>query len=510
EKIIKIILFIALGIMAKYVYTFSFSVGTMSEVSINMVALPSIIASILMGPFWGALIGGATDITAHFLHPMGSFLPQITLVAIIRGFLPGFLMKHLPFKNKMVLKLFYAIGTTLVVCQVFFMSVILHQAFNNDLIDTIFFRLLIQVFEIPVFVGISYVMIKYLKIRKELREREEQFHTLVANIPDAIFRCHCDRDWSMIYMSDYIEKITGYPASDFINNKKRSFNSIIHEEDRDKVKKIVKEHISQKEPYTLDYRIINADAEIKYLYEKGQGIFSDNGELLFIDGVISDITEIIKKEEQLKKANKDLIVSQERNRIARELHDSISQNLHGINYSVHSLRQIIQQQVDSKDFINILNHLEDTVEESLQELKNMIFELKPSKLEGQGICQALVTQCEAFTERANITLTHDIDDIKKLTPEQELAVYRILQEALTNIYKHSGADQVRIFLKEIKEKVFLTITDNGKGFNSSDYKGYGLNNMKTRAFQNNGKLEIESQSNQGTVISVIFDILEKI
>src|SRR6056297_3449461 len=93
DKTIKIMLFIGLGIIAKYVYTFSFSIGEMSEISINLVALPSIIASILLGPFWGALIGGTTDVTAHFLHPMGSFLPQITLVTIIRGFLPGIIMK---------------------------------------------------------------------------------------------------------------------------------------------------------------------------------------------------------------------------------------------------------------------------------------------------------------------------------------------------------------------------------------------------------------------------------
>ena len=115
DKIIKIMLFIALGIMAKYVYTFSFSLGNMPEISINLVALPSIIASILLGPFWGAFIGGTTDITAHLLHPMGPYIPQILLVTILRGFLPGFLMRYIKFKNKYLLKLFLAIGTTLII-----------------------------------------------------------------------------------------------------------------------------------------------------------------------------------------------------------------------------------------------------------------------------------------------------------------------------------------------------------------------------------------------------------
>lgn len=508
EKILKVMLFVGLGIMAKYVYTFSFSIGEVSEIGINLVPLPSIIASILLGPYWGALIGGLTDITGHFSHPMGSFLPQITLVAFIRGFLPGFLLQHFKLKNKFLLKLFYAIGTTLIVAHVFLMSIVLYQAFNYNLVETIFIRLLTQVFAIPVYVSISYVIINYIKVREELRKREEQFHTLVSNIPDAIFRSKCDNNRTMSYISDYIQEITGYPASAFINNKNLSYNSIIHEEDRVRVKKIINEVITKKESYLLNYRIIDADDEIKYIYEKGQGVFSKKGELLYIDGVISDITEVTKKEEQLKKANKDLIVSRERNRIARELHDSISQSLHGINYSIHTLRQMILDKVDYTDFTDILNHLEETIKESLQELKNMISELKPIKLEGKGLCQALVSQCELFAERINIKLTHDIDDVKKMTPEQELAVYRILQEALTNIQKHSGADQVRIFLKEIKGKVFLTIADNGKGFNINYNQGNGLKNMRARAFQNNGKLETESLPGNGTVIRVSFNILE--
>ena len=507
DKIIKIMLFIALGIMAKYVYTFSFSLGNMPEISINLVALTSIIASILLGPLWGAFIGGTTDITAHLLHPMGPYIPQILLVTILRGFLPGFLMRYFKFKNKYLLKLFLAIGTTLIISQVFLMSLVLAQVFNMNLVETIWLRLLTQVFEIPVFVGIAYVIIKYFKVKDELVEREKQFHTMVSNIPDAIFRCQADQDWSMVYMSNYIEKITGYPASDFIDNAKLSFRSIIHEADRSKVDKIINEHIDRKESYLLNYRIINANGQTRYVFEKGQGIFSDKGQLLYIDGVISDITEVTEKEEQLKKANKDLIVSRERNRIARELHDSISQSLHGINYSVHSLRQIIKEKYESVDLINIVDHLEESVEESLQELKNMVSELKPSQLEGKGICQALVKQCETFAERVNIKMTHDIDDIKELTPEQELAVYRILQEALTNVQKHSGADQVRVFLKEIKGKVFLTIADNGKGFTNSDNRGNGLENMKTRAFQNNGTLEIESSQKKDTIIRVIFDII---
>ncbi len=507
DKGLKILLYIALGVMAKYIYTFSFSIDETIDVSINLVALPAIIASFVLGPVPGAFIGGSIDLIGHILHPMGPFMFSITIVAILRGFLPGFLMQGF-FKNEnyFLTNLIYCIGLTLFITQVILMPVILHSQIDIQFFENVSSRLLTLIFTMPIYVGISYLIIKQNKIKKELKNKEEQISSMFANVPEAIFRCRNDEQRTISYISDYIKKITGFPAADFLNNKMRSYNSIIHQDDRLKVFNIINDKLSKKEPYTLNYRIISAAGDIRYIYEKGEGIFSKKGELLYIDGSISDVTEITQKEEQLQRTKKDLIVTQERNRIARELHDSVSQSLHGINYSIQSLKQLYETGI-SADFTKVINHLEDGVEDCLKELKNMIAELKPTALEGKGLSLALVALCETFAERTNINLTHDIDKIKNMTPEQELAVYRILQEGLTNIQKHSGADQVRVFFKEIENRVFLTLADNGKGFNEIKNSGYGLDNMKNRAFQNHGKLEIESSLEKGTVIRVSFEII---
>ncbi len=139
------------------------------------------------------------------------------------------------------------------------------------------------------------------RVEEELRQSEKEFRTLVANIPGAVYRCACDSDWTMEFISEAIEEITGYPASDYIYNQTRSLASIIHPEDRERVEKIVNQALLQRQPYILEYRIIHANGSIRWVYEKGQGIFDPEGKLLWLDGAIFDITERKQAEEALKR-----------------------------------------------------------------------------------------------------------------------------------------------------------------------------------------------------------------
>ncbi|MFW6264730.1 MAG: histidine kinase [Bacillota bacterium] len=216
------------------------------------------------------------------------------------------------------------------------------------------------------------------------------------------------------------------------------------------------------------------------------------------------LEELAHKENLLEEATKNLIVTQARNRMARDLHDSISQGLHGIKYSVHSLRQRVKIDEEDAKTALVIDHLEETAEETLKELRNMIFELKPSTLEEKGLVQALKTHCELFAQRRDIVVVCEIQEIKVLSPEQELAIYRIVQEAFANIQKHSEADEVRVFLVKEEDRIILQIVDNGKGFVVDLAKGNGLNNMKTRVSQNNGRIKIDSKQGQGTSIEVEF------
>ena len=142
-----------------------------------------------------------------------------------------------------------------------------------------------------------------------LRESEERFRSLVSNMPGAVYRCINDADWTMNFMSDEIASFSGYPAADFINNSVRTYASIIHSDDRKRVDRSVQEKIKEKARYAVEYRICCADGSIKWVREQGQGIFEPTGNLLWLDGVIFDITERRQAEEELQETNRHLEIA---------------------------------------------------------------------------------------------------------------------------------------------------------------------------------------------------------
>jgi diguanylate cyclase (GGDEF)-like protein/PAS domain S-box-containing protein len=136
---------------------------------------------------------------------------------------------------------------------------------------------------------------------EDLRDSEERFRTLLSNIPGAMYRCDLDSDWDMEFISDNIEAISGFAASDFIRSRVRTFASIMHPDDRQTVEQVVREAVARGEPYILEYRIVGADGGIRWVYEKGQAVFGTDGRVLWLDGAIFDVTERKLLQEQLAK-----------------------------------------------------------------------------------------------------------------------------------------------------------------------------------------------------------------
>jgi PAS domain S-box-containing protein len=121
-------------------------------------------------------------------------------------------------------------------------------------------------------------------------ESEEKFRTLVSNVPGIVFRCELDVDWTMHFISETIEQISGYPASDFIGNKERTFTSIIHPDDVDLLARAVDEAVAADRAYTTEYRIVTQNGEIRWVLERGQAVTEPGGHRV-LDGAIFDVTE---------------------------------------------------------------------------------------------------------------------------------------------------------------------------------------------------------------------------
>ena len=138
----------------------------------------------------------------------------------------------------------------------------------------------------------QYVLLKaQLKEFKDaLKQSELQFQNLLKNIPGVVYLCYYDEHWTMHYMVKEIEKISGYPAADFINNSVRSFSSIIHPDDISMVDHAVHEGVSSNKPYEIEYRIIRKDGGIVWLFEKGQKVPGPDKNI-WLSGIVFDITK---------------------------------------------------------------------------------------------------------------------------------------------------------------------------------------------------------------------------
>jgi diguanylate cyclase (GGDEF)-like protein/PAS domain S-box-containing protein len=128
---------------------------------------------------------------------------------------------------------------------------------------------------------------------------KQRLESLVANVPGALYRCAFKSDWEMEFMSKGIEQITGYPASQFIENEARSYVSVIHPDDRAIVKEEVDACVARREPFILEYRVLTANGDVVWVHEQGRAICDADDEVLYLDGSIFDIGERKRLEAQL-------------------------------------------------------------------------------------------------------------------------------------------------------------------------------------------------------------------
>jgi len=135
-----------------------------------------------------------------------------------------------------------------------------------------------------------------------LRDSEKRYRTMIGNLPGFVYRCQNDRDWTMSFMSDGCRDITGYAPEDFLHNKKLAFNDIIRQDYRERVWLNIQNCVQQKKAFEHEYPIVVASGETDHwVWERGRGIFSDAGQLFYIEGFISDITDRKRAEEEIQR-----------------------------------------------------------------------------------------------------------------------------------------------------------------------------------------------------------------
>jgi len=198
----------------------------------------------------------------------------------------------------------------------------------------------------------------------------------------------------------------------------------------------------------------------------------------------------------------ELAALEERQKLARELHDSVSQALYGISLGAHAARTALDR--DPSQLAEPLDYVLSLAEAALAEMRALIFELRPESLETEGLVSALTKQASSLHARHSIVVSTDLCNEPELPLKVKQELYRIAQEALHNTVKHAHARQVDLRLEVIPKGVILEVRDDGVGFDSSaSFPGHlGLHSMRERVANLGGTFEIESTPGDGTRITV--------
>ena len=197
----------------------------------------------------------------------------------------------------------------------------------------------------------------------------------------------------------------------------------------------------------------------------------------------------------------------ERRRFARELHDGINQLLVAVKYRLETANNKItrNETLESKD----LNQCSEVLDETIREVRRISHDLRPSLLDDMGLEPAVVSLLDQFQERTKITVISEIDlEDCKIREDIEITLYRLIQEALTNIEKHANASRVQLRIGSEQGNIVFSISDNGVGFDQNEKalteNGIGLKNMRERVELLSGEFTLSSKPDKGTSIRTVF------
>ena len=339
-----------------------------------------------------------------------------------------------------------------------------------------------------------------------LRADQTRLQALVANVPGAIYRCAHDADYTMEVISDAIERITGYPSSDFVQNSCRTFASIIHPEDRAEVERAVDAAVEQGVPFALEYRVVRADGTARWVLERGQLGRGQDGRS-WLDGVIFDITERRRAEQILRgreaeqarvaelRASRARIVNaadDARRRIQRDLHDGAQQRLVTLALRLRGARGAID--ADPTAAQRQLDEALDELGAAIADLRSLARGIHPAVLSDRGLAAAL----QSLAARAPLPVELEVHD-GRLPAAVESAAYFVVCEALTNVAKYAEATYAAVRVVCEDAHVLVEVADDGIGGASGSVDS-GLGGLADRIAALDGRLELISPAGEGTLV----------
>jgi PAS domain S-box-containing protein len=339
------------------------------------------------------------------------------------------------------------------------------------------------------------------KSENALKEKERTLKTLISNLPGVAYKCRNDSKWTMEFVSEGCLELTGYPSEDLIMNNKISYNDLIHPDDRQRIWDNVQESVKENKPFKLVYKINTADSKQKYVWEQGRGIFSPKGELISLEGFISDITDTKKAEEEIKKSLK------EKNILLQEIHHRVKNNMQIIS----SLLSLQSRYVNEEIALNLLKESQGRiramalVHEKLYQSENL------GNINFAEYIKSLIMELESLY-RVNKSLLKTEINVEDVYLDINAAIPcgLIINELISNTIKHAFKEgtegNINIKFSRKENDYILSVQDNGIGLPSNisleNTDTLGLKLVNALVKQLEGTTEIKR--NNGTQFIIKF------
>ncbi len=365
------------------------------------------------------------------------------------------------------------------------------------------------------------------QMEKNLKESERQKSSIISNLPGFVYRCANDRDWTMSYLSEACTRLTGYTPEDFIDNHKLSYNDIILPEYREFLWEKWQKVLEEKDVFVDEYRIIRADQEIRWMWEQGQGIYSDSGELMFLEGFITDITERKLAEEKLLE---NAAILRELNATKDKFFSIIAHDLKSPFNAIIGFSEFLIQDarhLDVKEIEDYSRMINSSANQTLQLLENLLswarmqqgrLQFTPKQLVLNEIAKEVISLMIENAEGKNISLQNHIPRHIIVNADEEM-LKTIIRNLFSNAVKftHRGG-KISITAEVIADEIMISVKDTGIGISSenikklfrigSDFtmrgtnneKGTGLGLILCRDFveRHGGRIGVESEVGNGS------------
>jgi PAS domain S-box-containing protein len=351
------------------------------------------------------------------------------------------------------------------------------------------------------------------QITKDLRETEERFRLISENASDLI--TVINPRGRRVYVNPAFGKLLGNPEA-LIGSD--AFGEV-HPEDKAHVRKTFFDTLEDGRNRRAEFRFLLPSGEVRYIESHRSAVLDPEGRVTLVVAVARDVTERKRADEELHNYAERLRVTSrrlveiqetERRLIASELHDRVGQNLTGLGLNLSIVASALQD-VDKPELAARLEDSNLLLRNTVDAIRNVMAELRPHTLDEYGLPAALRSLAAGFSKRTGIQVAFDGDPARTGLPKTvDLAMFRIVQEALNNIAKHSNANRVEIAISRRNGHATLSVRDNGVGFDpenveSSEGSGWGLLIMRERAESVGARFSLKAEPNAGVNVLVEYN-----